>query len=278
MKERLLSTLRLRVSGNVRPFPVSRRTLETVLEVAVPVGVVTLWALLSTNSGAIYFPPLTEILREFAETWVFERVGSDVLPSLSRLGAGYAIAVLIGIGAGIPLGLSTTARRAATPIIDFLRALPPPAIIPFAVVVIGVGSTMKIFVISFACVWFILLNTIDGVRGIEPGLLDTARAYGVKGRDRLRYVVVPAASPQIFAGMRTALSVSLIVMVISEMTASTNGIGFFVLQAQRQFAITEMWSGIVLLALLGYTLNLMFILIERRVLAWHHGAKASALS
>lgn len=115
MKERPLSALRLRVSGNVRPFRVSRRTLETVLEVTVPVGAVILWALLSTNSGAIYFPPLTEILREFAETWVFERVGSDVLPSLSRLGAGYAIAVLIGIGAGIPLGLSTTARRAATP-------------------------------------------------------------------------------------------------------------------------------------------------------------------
>ena len=89
--------------------------------------------------------------------------------------------------------------------------------------------------------------------------------------------MLPAASPQIFAGMRTSLSLALILMVISEMVASTNGIGFFVLQSQRSFAIPEMWAGILLLGLLGYALNLIFMLVERRVLAWHRGARASAL-
>jgi ABC-type nitrate/sulfonate/bicarbonate transport system permease component len=90
-------------------------------------------------------------------------------------------------------------------------------------------------------------------------------------------VMLPAASPQIFAGMRTSLSLALILMVISEMVASTNGIGYFVLQSQRTFAIPEMWSGILLLGILGYTLNGAFVLIERRVLRWHRGARASAL-
>jgi ABC-type nitrate/sulfonate/bicarbonate transport system permease component len=88
--------------------------------------------------------------------------------------------------------------------------------------------------------------------------------------------VLPAAAPQIFAGMRTSLSLALILMVISEMVASTNGIGYFVLQSQRSFAIPEMWSGIILLGILGYAFNAVFLLIERRVLAWHRGARAAS--
>ncbi len=107
---------------------------------------------------------------------------------------------------------------------------------------------------------------------------ETARSYGIPRGQVVRRVMLPAATPQIFAGMRTSLSLALILMVISEMVASTNGIGFFVLQSQRSFAIPEMWSGILLLGLLGYLLNVAFVLIERRVLAWHRGARASALS
>ncbi len=138
--------------------------------------------------------------------------------------------------------------------------------------VIGVGNSMKVLIIAFVCLWPVLLNTIDGITGIDPTLNDTARVYGVRGLTRLRLVVLPAAGPQIFAGMRTSLSLAVILMVISEMVASTNGIGFFVLQSQRSFAIPEMWSGILLLGILGYVLNVIFILVERRVLAWHRGA------
>lgn len=264
--------------GRSRPARVKlRRVAEVGLEVTVPIAVLVLWAVLSAGSETFYFPPLTEILETFADLWLFERVASDVLPSLGRLAAGYAIAVVLGVAVGVPLGLWSSARRATAPVVEFLRSIPPPALIPFGIVVIGVGAGMKIFIIAFVCVWFILLNTIDGVAGIEPTMKETARVYGVRGRDRLRRLVIPAASPQIFAGMRTALSVALILMVISEMVASTNGIGFFVLQSQRSFAIPEMWSGIILLGLLGYILNLGFVLVERRVLAWHRGARASAL-
>jgi ABC-type nitrate/sulfonate/bicarbonate transport system permease component len=255
-----------------------QRLLAGALEVTVPLLVLMAWAVLSASSDTYYFPPLTEILSTFADTWLFERVGSDVVPSLIRMGLGYGIAVVVAISVGLLLGMSRRARAAAAPIVEFLRAIPPPALLPFAILVIGVGNSMKVFIIAFVCVWPILLNTIDGVTGIDPTLRETTRVYGIDGRDRLRRVMLPAASPQIFAGMRTSLSLALILMVISEMVASTNGIGYFVLQSQRTFAIPEMWSGILLLGILGYTLNGIFVLIERRVLRWHRGARASALS
>ena len=248
------------------------KRLGTVLEVLVPVALLGLWAAWSAGSETFYYPPLTKIFETFGETWVFERVGSDVVPSLLRLAAGYALAVAVAILAGIPLGLNATARRAAAPIVEFLRAIPPPALLPLAIVVIGVGNSMKVLIIAFVCLWPVLLNTIDGIRGIDPTLTETTRVFGVRGLTRLRLVVLPAAGPQIFAGMRTSLSLAVIMMVISEMVASTNGIGFFVLQSQRSFAIPEMWSGILLLGILGYVLNVLFALVERRVLAWHRGA------
>jgi ABC-type nitrate/sulfonate/bicarbonate transport system permease component len=255
-----------------------RRWLGVGLEVTVPLLALVLWGLLSANSDTYYFPPLTDILETFADTWLFERVGSDVVPSLVRMGLGYAIAVALGIGAGLLLGVSRRVRVAAAPIVEFLRAIPPPALLPFAILVIGVGNSMKVFIIAFVCLWPILLNTIDGVRGIDPTLDDTTRVYGITTGDRVWRVMLPAAAPQIFAGMRTSLSLALILMVISEMVASTNGIGYFVLQSQRTFAIPEMWSGILLLGILGYVLNGGFMLIERRLLRWHRGARASALS
>jgi ABC-type nitrate/sulfonate/bicarbonate transport system permease component len=253
-----------------------RRALPIVLEIAVPIAILIAWGVWSADADSFYYPPLTDILDTFADTWVFERVGSDVLPSLARLGAGYAIAVVVAVAVGVPLGLSRTARRAASPIVEFLRAIPPPALLPPAIVIVGIGNSMKVLIIAFVCLWPVLLNTIDGVTGIDPTLNDTSRVYGVRGVDRLRRIVLPAAGPQIFAGMRTSLSLAVILMVISEMVASTNGIGFFVLQSQRSFAIPEMWSGILLLGILGYVLNLAFVVVERRVLAWHRGARRGA--
>jgi ABC-type nitrate/sulfonate/bicarbonate transport system permease component len=254
-----------------------RRVLEAALEITVPLLVLVVWGLLSAGSESFYFPPLTSILSTFADIWLFERIGSDVVPSLVRMGLGYSAAVLIAVVVGVSLGLMRRGRLVAGPIVEFLRSIPPPALLPFAILVFGTGTDMKVFIIAFVCLWPILLNTIDGVTGVDPTLQETTRVYGVTTIDRIRLVVMPAAAPQIFAGMRTSLSLALILMVISEMVASTNGIGYFVLQAQRRFNMPEMWSGIFVLGILGYALNAGFVLVERRVLRWHRGARASAL-
>jgi ABC-type nitrate/sulfonate/bicarbonate transport system permease component len=253
-----------------------RRALGTAVEVAVPLAVVAAIWVWTNSSDVYYYPPLSDVLDTFRRTWLFDRFGSDVVPSLTRLGIGYALAVVLGVAGGIALGRSALARRMTAPIIEFLRAVPPPALIPFAYLLLGVGDASKIFLIATVCVWPILLNAIDGVSGVEPTLLDTSRAYRTRRVDELRRVVLPAAAPQMLAGMRTSLSLALILMVISEMVASTNGIGYFVLQSQRTFAITEMWSGIVLLGLLGYLLNALFTAFEKRALAWHRGSRTAA--
>ena len=254
----------------------SRRALLVGVEVAVPLVVIAVIWVWSAGSGVYYFPPLKDVLTTFKDTWLFDRFGSDVVPSLVRLFIGYLLAVAVGVGGGIALGLSPVLRRVSAPIVEFLRAIPAPALLPFALLVLGVGNDSKIFVIAFVCLWPILLNALDGVSGVDPTLVDTGRVYRISASDRLRRVVLPAAAPQIFAGMRTSLSLALILMVISEMVASSNGIGYFVLQSQRSFAIPEMWSGIILLGLLGYAFNAVFLLIERRVLAWHRGARAAS--
>jgi ABC-type nitrate/sulfonate/bicarbonate transport system permease component len=254
------------------------RAGAVALELAVPLLLLVVWGVWSSGSDTYYFPPLTDIFTTFADTWLFERVGSDVVPSLVRLALGYGIACVVAVAAGLALGLSRPLRRTTDPIVQFLRAIPPPALLPFGILVLGVGTSMKVFIIAFVCLWPVLLNTIDGVAGVDPTLRETARVYDIGPRDRLLRVTLPAAAPQIFAGMRTSLSLALILMVISEMVASTNGIGYFVLQSQRSFAIPEMWSGILLLGILGYVLNAIFLLVERRVLRWHRGARASALS
>ena len=253
------------------------RSLAVALEITVPILLLAIWGLWSSGSDTYYFPPLTDIFKTFADTWLFERVGSDVVPSLVRLALGYGIACAVAVAAGLALGLSRPLRRATDPIVQFLRAIPPPALLPFGILVLGVGTSMKVFIIAFVCLWPVLLNTIDGVAGVDPTLRETARVYDIGARDRILRVTLPSAAPQIVAGMRTSLSLALILMVISEMVASTNGIGYFVLQSQRSFAIPEMWSGILLLGILGYVLNVIFVLVERRVLRWHRGARASAL-
>lgn len=253
------------------------RLRGVAVEGVLPVALLAAWALWSAQAGSFFFPPLTEILRSFRENWLFARLSPDVLPSLERMAAGYALAAVFGVALGVLIGSSGVARAAAGPLVEFLRAIPPPVLIPFAILTLGIGPQFKVFVIAIGCIWPVLLNTIDGVRGIEPVLLETTAVYRIGFLERLRRVVLPAASPRIFAGLRSALSLSLILMVISEMEASTNGIGFFVLQAQRSFAIPDMWSGILLLGLLGYTLNAAFVEIERRLLTWHRSSQSSPL-
>lgn len=253
-----------------------RRRLRVLAEFVLPLIIVVVWWVRSADSTSPYFPPLRDIVAAFGDNWLFARVGSDVYPSLLRLGAGFTISVVLGVGLGLLLGLYPTCRRATEPIVEFLRAIPAPAMIPFGILILGVGDTMKTAIITIVCLWPVLLNTIDGVRGVDPLVLDTATVYGVPGRTRLRRIIIPAASPQIFAGLRTSISLALIVMVISEMVASSNGIGYFVLQSQRLFDISDMWSGVLLIGLLGYLLNMALLLVEHRVLRWHREARRAS--
>ncbi|GLW06420.1 nitrate ABC transporter permease [Microtetraspora sp. NBRC 13810] len=252
---------------------IGRRAGLFLLQFVVPVALVAGFGLWSERADDFFFPPLSRIAADFADTWLFERVGTDLVPSLARMLAGYAISVVCGVALGVLFGMSRILRTATDPVIQFLRALPAPAMIPFAMLLFGTGDASKVFIVVLGTMWPILLNTLDGVRGVEEQQLDMARSFRVPATARLFHITLPAASPRIFAGMRTSLGIGIILMVVSEMVASRNGIGYFVLQSQRSFEISAMWGGVILLGLIGLALSWVFVRVENRVLRWHRGAR-----
>jgi ABC-type nitrate/sulfonate/bicarbonate transport system permease component len=250
-----------------------RIVLRIVLAVALPAVLFAIWWFATANSTNFYLPPLREILRIFPDVWTGDRLRTDVLPSLLRLAGGYTLAVVAGIALGVLVGSYRAVRAVLEPVLEFFRAIPPPVLVPVIMLFAGIGDTMKVVVIAAGCVWPILLNTVEGVRAVDPVLADTCRSYRISGPARLRHLVLRGASPQIAVGMRQALSIGIILMVISEMFAASNGLGFAIVQFQRGFAIPDMWSGILLLGLIGLVLSLLFRLVERRALAWYHGLR-----
>jgi ABC-type nitrate/sulfonate/bicarbonate transport system permease component len=238
-----------------------------------PILLFALWWVVSANSTNFYFPPLSEILDSLVEEWFGPRLADDVLPSLLRLAAGYFIAAVVGITLGVLIGTYKRLRDLLEPVLEFFRAIPPPVIVPILMLIFGIENTMKIVVIAFGCMWPILLNTAEGVRAVDSVLSDTARTYRISGAARLRTLILPSASPQIFAGLRQGLSVAIILMVISELFAASDGLGFAIVQAQRSFAIPEMWAGMIMLGLLGFLLSLLFRLVENHQLSWYHGLR-----
>ena len=246
------------------------------------IALVIAWEFAARKAGSIFFPPPSEILHRAAGLWLSgpphrlflsDSVFQDVLPSIFRLLGGWAFAVLIGIPLGILIGRSRNLSDLVNPSLQFLRAIPGPALIPIFIILLGTESTMRVTLIAFGSVWPILLNTIEGTRTVDPVQIDTARAFRIPRHARLWRIVLPAAIPKIFAGMRVSLALAVILMVVSELVASTSGIGYRIQNAQIMFLLTDMWCGIILLALIGYTVNLLFLKFERRVLAWHRGTR-----
>ncbi|WP_307796821.1 ABC transporter permease [Actinomadura barringtoniae] len=248
---------------------------RVVLPLVLPVVLVAAWWAATASSTDFFWPPLSDILGTFPDTWFQGRFTADVLPSLARLGAGYLLALVLGVGLGVAIGSARPLRALLEPVLEFFRAIPAPVLVPILMLFAGIGNGMKILVIVSGCLWPILLNTVEGVRGLDDVLSDTARCYRMRRGSRLVHLVLRGASPQIAAGARQALSIGIILMVISEMFAASNGVGFTIIQFQRSFSIPQMWSGIILLGLIGIALSAAFQAVESRALRWYTGLRRS---
>jgi ABC-type nitrate/sulfonate/bicarbonate transport system permease component len=252
---------------------VTGRLRRVLAALGLPVVLIALWWVTSADSSSYYFPPLSKIVAQFGELWLGQRFLDDVVPSLVRLLVGFGLSAVIGVALGVALGLTDVLRRAAEPVLEFLRAIPPTVLVPVIAIFAGIGDTSKVLVIVSGCLWPVLLNTVEGVRAADEVMVDTCRTFGITRGARLRHMVLPAASPQIAAGLRQSLSIGLILMVIGEMFAAVNGLGFSIVQFQRSFAIPQMWSGIILLGLIGFVLSVLFTLVEKRALKWYLGLR-----
>ncbi|AYF98218.1 ABC transporter permease [Protaetiibacter intestinalis] len=250
---------------------------RVLMIVALPAILFAAWWFGSANSTNFLNPPLSRILEQYAKFWFSGDSWSDwpiiteTVPGLTRLFLGYASALVVGIVLGVAIGSSRALRAYVEPVLELFRAIPPPILVPIFTLFLGIGDEMRIAVIAMGALWPILLNTVEGVRGLDPVLRDTAKAYRIGGVRRITQLVLPGASPQIVTGARQALSIAIILMVISEMFTAVDGLGFTIVSFQRSFAIPAMWSGVILLGLLGVLLSLLFKVITDRVLAWYHG-------
>lgn len=239
-----------------------------------PAAMIVIWWVWSAGSKSLYFPPLSSILRTLWTQWVTGPERAQLASSLSHLLAGYALAALIGVGLGALLWSLRYVRDATSPYMYFLYVLPAPVLVPAAMTLFGIGFTMKVVIIAFAALWPTLLNTLDGMSGVDEVKLDTSRVLGMSRPRNVASVVLPAALPQIVAGLRNSLQVAIILMVVSEVVAANEGIGYAIVNAEESFDYLGVWSGVFVLAIIGIVANLLFVVIEKRVLHWHYGARA----
>ncbi len=267
MMTRSISVLR-------KPPGRSRSILESIwFAIGFPLLLLVAWGIWATVSPQRFFPGPLAILEAFVATWVGPAFFVDVLPSLGRLAIGIVLSIVVGIAAGTVIGLVRWLRDLLEPTLEFFRAIPPPVLVPILMLVMGTGDATRVIVIVAGAVWPVLLNTIEGVRSTDSVMTETARSYALTPIERLRYLVLPSASPRIMTGVRQALSVALILMVISEMFNNSSGLGYRITYFQTNYLIAEMWSGILLLGLVGVLLAAIFGFVERRVLRWYHGIK-----
>lgn len=235
-----------------------------------------LWELGSraTPKLQLYFPPVSRIFAALIDALAGGAIVQHALVTLGRFAAGFLLAALMAVLAGILLGYFRSLHGLLATLIELLRPMPSVAIIPVAILLLGIGDGMIVSVTVYASLWPILVNTIDGVRNIDRTLIDTGRTFGLSRWQILRQIILPGASPYIVTGLRIGLSIALILVTTAEMIAGSKGLGFFILDEERAMNSANMYAGIVVVALLGYGLNRLFLIVETRAMKWRHGMMA----
>jgi sulfonate transport system permease protein len=255
---------------------ISRRLLAILIGAWLPLLLIWWWWTASADSTNPFFPPLEQIRTRFLELWVFEEWPTHVLPSLRNLALGYAIGVIAGVGLGALLGASRSAARYVEPVVDFLRSIPPVATVPVFIIFFGLDASMRVAAIAVAATFPILITTMQGVRGTDATLLDTAAVFRLSPMQTLWRVRLPSAMPIVFSGLQIGLQIAFVVTIASEYLGSGFGIGAFTLIASDSFLILDAWTGVLLMGLLGYAINLAFDIVERISLRWYFGQKKLA--
>ena len=229
------------------------------------VALLVIWQVFGDPASAFYPPPSAwyEDLRDLHGFGILD----ELLTTLRTFVVGLGIATVIGGALGIAIGTFRPVRRALASLLEFLRALPPPTVVPVAVLVLGQGSASRIFAVCFAGVWPVLLNTAAAAERTDMVQIDAARTLGLGRTAQMRKVVIPAAVPAVMLGVRVALPIALVVTILAEMLSADVGIGGELITAQRAYRSAEAFGLLFVVGLFGYLLNAAFTAIETRVLS-----------
>lgn len=240
------------------------------LAVGAPALLVALWEVCARSEvlNPLFFPPPSEVAVTWWRLLREGGLGTDVRISLWRLALGFALGAVPGVALGMAMGLWRPVRAAVLPTVNALYPIPRIAILPLVLVIFGIGESGKLFMIAFSVFFLMLLQTLAGVRGIEPVMLDVARSVRASRWQQYRSVAFPGALPSIFTGIRVALGFALIVIVGTEFIASNDGVGARIWRSYQVLDIESMYAGLITTALIGWGLNLLVDAAERLALPW----------
>lgn len=218
--------------------------------------------------SSIFIPPPSEVLYFLVEDVTNGIILFHIGVSLKRAFIGFAVAAVISIPFGLLIGWKRFLYRIFEPLIEVLRPIPGLALIAPSILFFGIGDLTNIFVVIYGCFFVMLINALYGVYGVDRIMMLSMRSMSASEKDIFTKLVLPSAMPYVFAGMRQAVSVMLIIVVGSEMIVSGAGLGFYLLESERTFRYQFMYGTLMVLGLLGYALNQGFLLIERKLLHW----------
>jgi NitT/TauT family transport system permease protein len=218
---------------------------------------------------AVFLPPFSDVLSELIQLFVTGEVWDNLFISLMRAGIAFAAAIVVGISLGLLMGWYRLFETFIDPLLQMFRQIPTLALYPVFILLLGIGETSKIAIIFKGALWPILLATISGVQNVDSTLIKSARSMGVtKDKDIFWKVVLPSAVPEITVGIRLAATTCVVVLVAAEMIGAKSGLGFMIVNSEYTFQIPKMYAYIIVITVLGLTLNYVLVAIERKLFAW----------
>jgi ABC-type nitrate/sulfonate/bicarbonate transport system permease component len=247
-----------------------RRVMLNIGAVLFAAAVIYIWQLAADARliSPVFFPSPTRTWAGFVAMYERGDIVGPMASTAMRMFYGWVLASLAGIVIGGAIARSGPIRAYLEPLLEFLRPLPASAIIPPAILFLGLTSKMAVTVIAFGALWPVLLGSYHGFRSVEPQLVEMAAAIRMKSPAFLWKIALPSALPDIFAGVRVSLAIALILAVVTEMQAAQTGLGFNILMAQRSFRSPELYAGTIVLGLLGFVTNYVLMRTEKHLLRW----------
>ncbi len=233
-------------------------------------GFLALWEVAPRTGlvDKVFLPPFSEVVSAWFILLGNGQLAENVSASLSRALAGLAVAIVVSIPLGVAIAWYRPVADFLNPILELFRNTAALALLPVFILILGIGETSKVALVIYAASFPILLNTISGVRTVDPLLIKSARSLGLSPVRLFQKVILPAAVPTIFTGLRMAAASSILVLIAAEMVGAKAGLGYLITASQLNFQIPNMYAGIVTIALVGVIFNGIVVAIEGRLSGW----------
>lgn len=247
------------------------RLFATVLKRVIAVALfLAIWQLAPTLGWVdrAFLSPFTEVLQALWGLIADGSLQQNIAASMRRSLTGFSFAIAIAVPLGLLIAWYSTVAEILTPLLAIFLNTAAVALLPVFTLILGIDDISKISIIGYACFWPIVYNTISGARNVDPLLIKSARSLGVKDFTLFYKVIVPAALPTIFTGLRLAAAASFLVLITTEFVGAKAGLGYLIISSQFNFQIPQMYAGILTVSVLGLTFNYLLVFIESRVTKW----------